>query len=100
MKVKIRRVMKKEDEQVVIECVEITREIQDIYSYALTKGTELSGMEEGVLRRFKLEDVYYFEAIPSGISNETSFWFSPTDTSLLSTSVLGVLSLIEVDTSS
>lgn len=63
MKVKIRRIMKKEDEQVVIECVEITREIQDIHSYVLAKGMELSGMEDGVLRRFKLEDVYYFEAI-------------------------------------
>lgn len=63
MKVKIRQIGNKEDEQVIIECVEISKEIKDIYSYALTKGTELIGTEEGNMCRFKLEDVCYFEAV-------------------------------------
>lgn len=63
MRVKIRKIQKKEEEQVLIDCVEITPEIKDIYSYVLTKGTELTGTEEGCLRRFRLEDVCYFEAL-------------------------------------
>lgn len=64
MRVTIRKIPKKEDEQVIIDCVRVTSEIEDIRSYALTKGTELSGMsDEGHLERFKLEDVYYFEAL-------------------------------------
>lgn len=63
MKVTVRKVEKREQEQVVIECVEITREIEDIYSYALSKGVELSGLEEGRMEKVKLEDICYFEAL-------------------------------------
>lgn len=63
MKVKIQRIKQKEEEQVVIECVEITPEIREIYSYVLTKGTDLSGTENGRICKFKLEDVCYFEAM-------------------------------------
>ncbi|MGN1147619.1 MAG: LytTR family DNA-binding domain-containing protein [Lachnospiraceae bacterium] len=63
MKVKVRKIQQKEEEQVVIECVEITQEIRDIYSYALAKGEELSGVTEGRICRFRLEDVCYFEAL-------------------------------------
>lgn len=63
MKVNIWRIAKKEEEQVTIECVEITPEIKDIYSYVLTKGKELSGVENGRICRFRLEDVCYFEAL-------------------------------------
>ena len=53
-----------EKEQVIIECVEITPEIKDIYSYVQVKGTELSGVtEELYTKRFRLEDVCYFEAL-------------------------------------
>lgn len=63
MKVLIRKIQEREKEQVTIDCVEITPEIKEIYSYALAKGKALSGMEEGSLRRFDLEDVCYFEAL-------------------------------------
>lgn len=63
MKTIIRRVQQKEEEQVVIECVEITSEVKDIFSYAMTKGTELSGAVQGTITRFRLEDVCYFEAL-------------------------------------
>ena len=64
MRVKIRNVPNKKDEQVIIECVKVTSEIEDIQSYILTKGTELSGLVDGRnMERFKLEDVYYFEAL-------------------------------------
>lgn len=64
MKVSIRKIRKKEEEQVIIECVEITSQIRDIHSYCMTKGMELSGLSGGQhMQRFPLEDVYYFEAV-------------------------------------
>lgn len=64
MKVSIRKILKKEEEQVIIECVEITPEIRDIHSYVTAKGTEISGMTDDLrMERFRLEDVYYFEAL-------------------------------------
>lgn len=64
MRVSIRKVLNKEDEKAIIECVEITSEIRDICSYIQNKGMELSGLAEGqLLKKFRLEDVYYFEAL-------------------------------------
>ena len=64
MQVSVRKILNKEKEQVIIECVEITPEIKDIYSYVQVKGTELSGVtEELYTKRFRLEDVCYFEAL-------------------------------------
>lgn len=63
MKVIVKKIGNKEQEQVVIECVAITKEIEDIYSYALSKGVELSGVENGHIKKIKLEDIYYFEAL-------------------------------------
>lgn len=64
MQVSIKKIFSKEKERVVIECVEITPEIKDIYSYVQNKGMELSGITEGQHRKkFRLEDIYYFEAV-------------------------------------
>lgn len=64
MRVSIRKILNKKEEQVIIECVEITSEIKDIYSYVHHRGVELSGIVEGQYRKkFCLEDVYYFEAL-------------------------------------
>lgn len=64
MKVDIRKILQKEKERVVIECVDITPEIENICSYVKSIGTELSGTtQEGHLERFHLNDVYYFEAL-------------------------------------
>lgn len=64
MKVCIKKIDRKEDEQVIIECVEITPQIKDIHSYITAKGVELSGMAERQhMQRFSLEDVHYFEAV-------------------------------------
>lgn len=64
MRVSIRKILNKEAERVIIECVEITPEIKEIHSYVQSKGMELSGMVDGQYRKkFHLEDVYYFEAL-------------------------------------
>lgn len=64
MKVHIRKIPDKAKEQVIIECVEVTPEITDIKAYVTRKGKELSGVTDGQrMMRFRLEDVYYFEAL-------------------------------------
>ncbi len=64
MKVSIHKILKKEEEQVIIECVSITPEVEAIKSYVLWQGTQLYGTTlEGCLERFLLDEVYYFEAL-------------------------------------
>ena len=64
MKVSIRKIDDFSEEQVVIECVRVTPEIEEIRAYALAKGEGLSGLSDGGQReRIALEDVYYFEAV-------------------------------------
>lgn len=59
----IRRIEEREREQVVIECVEVTKEVDDIRGYALARGTELTGTHNERQYRFELRDVLYFEAV-------------------------------------
>ena len=64
MRVSIRKILKKEEEQVIIECVEITPQIREIRSYVENKGREILGIVDGEQqKRFRLEDVFYFEAL-------------------------------------
>lgn len=63
MKTRIQKVLSKEEEEVIIQCTEITPLIRDIYSYALAKGQEVSAGLEGKLCRIQLEDICYFEAV-------------------------------------
>ncbi len=64
MRVNIRRILNQEEEQVIIECTQITPDIRDIEAYVLAKGTELSGItQEQHRKQFHLKDVYYFEAL-------------------------------------
>lgn len=73
MKVDMIQIPEKEKERVVIEYAVMTPEIEDIRSYALTKGTELSGTsDEQHLERLRLEDVYYFEALDEKVFAYTS----------------------------
>ena len=63
MRVNIKQIENSADEQVLIECVEVTKDIEDIRVYALTKGTSLSGVNNERAYQFKLENVFYFEAV-------------------------------------
>lgn len=64
MRAIIRKVSNPEEEQVVIQCVEVTQEAEDILAYALSRGSALSGLSsKGQMQRFALCDVLYFEAI-------------------------------------
>ncbi len=63
MRVTLKTVLRPEEEQVVIECVEVTKEVKDIEAYALSAGAQLCGYEGDRMYRFPLAGVYYFEAV-------------------------------------
>ena len=64
MKVSIRNIDALSEEQVVIECVSVTPEIEEIRAFAQAKGQGLSGIADGgQMERIPLESVYYFEAV-------------------------------------
>lgn len=63
MKVHIKQISNKADECLIIECVEITSDIESIRSFALTKGTTLTGNIDERIYQFNLSDVFYFEAV-------------------------------------
>ena len=54
------------------ECVEITPQVRDIYSYVQNKGTEIPGIVDGEYqKKFRLEEVYYFEALDEKVFGYT-----------------------------
>ena len=63
MKVRVRKVGKKEEEQVIVECVEMTEEVEEICSFVRSRGKMLPGVFEGRTCRFRLDEVFYFEAL-------------------------------------
>ena len=72
MRVEIRKIASKEAEKVIIECVKVTPQIDDIRAFAEGSGRELTGMSceltmdeeiERHVERFPLREVYYFEAV-------------------------------------
>lgn len=76
MKVCIKQISDKENECLIIECVEITPEIESIRSYALTSSTTLSGKFNERIYQFNLSDVFYFEAVDERVFAYTkSNWY-------------------------
>ena len=64
MKVSIRNIDALSEEQVVIECVSVTPEIEEIRAFAQAKGQGLSGVTDGgKMERIPLDNVCYFEAV-------------------------------------
>lgn len=63
MRVSIRGVQSKADEQVVLECVELTKDFEDIRAYALMKGNMLIGYIHDAVYSLELSDILYFEAV-------------------------------------
>ncbi len=72
MQVHIRKIPDKEKEQVIIECVEVTPQVRDIYSYVQNKGEEISGIIDGEYqKKFSLQEVYYFEVLDEKVFGYT-----------------------------
>ncbi len=68
MKVTIKNVLSKQNEQVVIECVEMTPEFEDIKNYCQAKGAFLTGYANGSSQRqVCIKDILYVEAVDEKI---------------------------------
>lgn len=63
MNVQVKQIEIRDEERVIIECVEVTREVELIKAFALTTGEILTGYVDGHIVQIKLSDVYYFEAV-------------------------------------
>lgn len=63
MKVSIRNISRKEDEQVILECVEMTKDFEDVREYVLMKGNILNGYIHDTAYQLNLSDILYFEAV-------------------------------------
>lgn len=63
MRLTVRNVFSAEEEQVIIECIEMTKDFQDIKEYVLMKGNVISGYIEDRLYQIPLAEVLYFEAV-------------------------------------
>ena len=64
MKVKIENVLTKQEEQVIIACVEMTPEFEDIKNYCLAKGNFLTGYANvSSQQQVHIKDILYVEAI-------------------------------------
>ncbi len=68
MKIKINTVSTKEEEQVIIECMEMTPEFEDIKNYCLAKGTFLIGYDNKSLQQqISIADILYIEAVGENV---------------------------------
>ncbi len=63
MRVTIRNVPHEKDEQVVLECVDMTKDFEDIRDYALMKGNTITGYINDAAFVLTLSDILYFEAV-------------------------------------
>ena len=64
MKVSIKNIDDPGAEQVIIECTEVTKEIEEIRAFALSRGKGITGFSENQqAKRLSADDIYYFEAV-------------------------------------
>jgi len=64
MKVTVRQIANQDDQQVILECVRLTRDFEDIRQYALAKGgTVLGYLDNGDAFNVNLSAILYFEAL-------------------------------------
>lgn len=63
MEVLIRNVQNKEEERIVLECVQMTKDLDEIMEYIMGKEHSLVGYMDASAYRVQLEEVLYFEAV-------------------------------------
>lgn len=63
MRLTIRKAACAEDEQVIIECVEMTKDFEDIKEYVLMKGNAVTGYIDERVYQIPLGEILYFEAV-------------------------------------
>lgn len=64
MKVSIRSIDDPSAEQVIIECIKVTKEIEEIRAFTLSRGKGITGYsEDQQAERLSVDDIFYFEAV-------------------------------------
>ena len=63
MRVAIRNVTSRQEEQVVLECVALTPDFEDIRNYCLSKEKSLIGMIGSMQRPVYYDEILYIEAV-------------------------------------
>lgn len=63
MEILIRKVHKREEERVILECVEMTKDFEDIRQYVQLKGNTLTGYIDSAAFQIKLSSILYFEEV-------------------------------------
>ncbi len=63
MNVQVNQIDEKDKECVIIECVEVTPEVNSIRAFAEATSAYLTGYVDNHIVQFNLSDVYYFEAV-------------------------------------
>lgn len=63
MNVSVRHVGNEEEEQVVLNCVRMTKEFEEIKEFILMYGSVLTGYLRGAAFQIFLKDILYFEAV-------------------------------------
>ena len=64
MKVSIRTVETKEQEQVILECISLTKDFEAVREYALSKGEKIAVFKDGKeINLIRQEDILYIEAV-------------------------------------
>ncbi len=68
MKVAIRTVLSKQEERVILECMEMTPEFEDIKNYCLAKGNHLTGYTDtSSQQQVRISDILYVEAVGENV---------------------------------
>lgn len=63
MKVSVEKVFREEEEQVILACMEMTSDFQDIKEYVLAKGEKLVVYQEKNQMLLSLSEILYIEAV-------------------------------------
>ena len=71
MRVLVKNVSHKEDERIILECVEMTKDFDEIMEYILKKESVLTGYLGENVMRIRLGDVLYFEAVGEDVFADT-----------------------------
>lgn len=67
MKIRIERIERNKEEQVLIRCHEESRDVKEIVDFVKSLDITLSGWKDGKLYYISLRDIYYIEAVDNRV---------------------------------
>lgn len=67
MKINVETIAKTEEEQVLIQCYEVTETITEIVDFVKTRGATLEAFQNAQIFYIPLQDIYYIEAVDNKV---------------------------------